>query len=208
MNWTSYGAASNVDSGVYNSFRLNFIYDFNWSVVFAGELNSQSIGFDQMFSLYKRFRVHAVAIRIRWFNDTQFVSVINMLPSGTTDSGTIPDQRSTNMYVQTRRRGAISRSVAGSNSNGAKNITSFRQYYQPRKILGLTKEQYRTDPETAGVMGEAANGAADPEKVALLTLQQWKMSNPTSSLDVSYQYELHMQFYVELFDPKYLVTSE
>jgi hypothetical protein len=27
MNWTTYGSASNVDSGVYNSFRLNSIFD-------------------------------------------------------------------------------------------------------------------------------------------------------------------------------------
>jgi hypothetical protein len=196
LKWNHFNSTSLVDSGFHNTYRLNSIYDPNYTATGSGEPNSQPTGYDQLAALYQKYKVHTAIIRVNYINDTQAATVV-------TFSAMDGNQRSTNMYEVSRRRNQFHTILQGSNSNGHANTTkSIKRKYYMRSILAKTKEQFRTSESVSADIG------ANPTDEVLLDIQQWLMSNPTSTSDQTFQYELKLIQFVEFFEPVYLATSE
>lgn len=159
--------------------RINSIFDPDLTSV-----GHQPYYYDQLSLLYKKYKVYAMTIDFQFTGDSNASIVFR--PAVTTAA---PAQTSTGFQLENER--PMSTSLAYS-SGGP--VTSGRLVYYPRKILGLTKDQYNDESNTEGLMGGLGVGSNPAIESVLNMMCFTTASNSVSVLRYKITYS------VKLFD--------
>ena len=150
-------------STTYHSIRLNSIYDPGYSWTF-GTKNTSSRGYSIISPLYVYYRVYSVKAFVRIWNTAncdmlvQLSTNLNSTPSNATDVDLVQRQESSLSRI-------LSRTAAGNKNSECE----FAVEIPINKVMGLTKEQFRTEADTESAMG------ANPGAVAYLHIQGWNI---------------------------------
>ncbi len=164
MYWSvfDYLAASSGSSSV-SSLRLNSIYDpgYSWSI---GTKNTSSRGYSIVSPLYVSYRVYSVDVYVKVWNTAN----TDMLVQLCTNTNTSPSNTSDVNLVQ-REESSMSKILPRAANGSSETSHEFKVRCPINKILGMTKEQYRTDENTESLI--SSNAAA----TAFLHLQVWNI---------------------------------
>ncbi len=150
----------------------------------------QPMGHDEYSVLYNKYRVMGIAYRCIAMNESttnQQDCVIIPKPNAT--GITTGNQLWEIPYSKPR--------VIAPEGSG-RSTTVFKGYMSPSRILGITKEQYRTDVSYSATMG------ANPALTARLHLYSQPSDTSTTSTT---RWKVNFVFYCELFDRHTLSTS-
>lgn len=141
--------------------------------------------------LFKRYRVHGASIDVWHINRSADPQQVTMFPSVTSVVTTNQDQA--------RCQPLSVNKVTGANEDGSNPALHLRRYYDMADIIGLTKEQYRTDITTSGAWDSA------PTKQVYLHIFTGSM---TGALNCVGTLAWRIRFHIEFFEPvNYLMTT-
>ncbi len=118
-------------SGAFYTYRISDLFDPNFTGV-----GTQPVGFDQLSTLYTRFRVLSVAVTVEANNNATTTTLSAVFPSS---QSTLPASPFS-WPLQPMARSALLNLPAGGN-----NTCRFHFKLDPAKVLGLTKNQYMSD---------------------------------------------------------------
>ena len=164
MYWSVFDyLAAAANSSSVSTIRLNSIYDpgYSWSL---GGKNTSSRGYSIVSPLYVEYRVYSVDLYIKVWNTAN----TDMLVQVCTNANTSPSNTSDVNLVQ-REESSMSKILPRAANGSEETSHEFKVRCPINKILGMSKEQYRTDQDTTSLIG------TNPAAVAFLHIQCWNI---------------------------------
>lgn len=176
--------------------RLNSLYDPNYDALTAGQ--HQPYGYDQYCTFFQKYRVHAVRVRMEWYNPTDvgglqqdiFCTMWPGVDGSTTLPGTnlniLGEATKAKLRVLSRKAGSAKRAV-------------LKGFYKPYRLLGISKKEYNTNQNF-----EAFNNV-NPYSTPILNAIAYNPANwsDTSKVDI----RINFVFYASMFRKKIVDMS-
>lgn len=164
MYWSVFDyLAAAANSSSVSTLRLNSIYDpgYSWSL---GGKNTSSRGYSIVSPLYVNYRVYSVDVYIKVWNTAN----TDMLVQICTNMNTSPSNTSDVNLVQ--REGSSTSKILPRAANGSSETShEFKVRCPLYQVLGMTREQYRTDMDTMSPI------STNPVATAFLHIQAWNI---------------------------------
>lgn len=188
-----YEDAITLDTGIVNTsdaatYRLNSL----WDPGYQASLSDQTVqNFPMFFSAtgpYQNYRVLGAKVKVQFVNigaSTAMILPIIHQQSALTNS----DQTLATIDNLTMIPGAAEPVMLG-NADGGNNLKTRSFYIAPWIPLGITREQYMTNPDTAG------NYGSDPNVEPLLTFQCIGLNT-----QAIVRYRIKIVYYAQVFTP-------
>lgn len=176
------------------TYSLNSLFDPE-----PGALNTYPLGWQQWSALYQRYRVFAASYELTLWNGSDDTSVIGALYISDAGGTGGLNGNVTSWLAQPRAR-----PINLGNKSGGKSQQVFRGKIYCPGYTGLTSEQYRTDPDTAGLLGSLSGGAAPVKNLKMFI----NLANTNIGVNTSQIYAtMKITYHAEVFDRTELTTS-
>ena len=167
----------------YTFWRNNSIYDPNGSGI-----GHQPLGYDQWSTFYSRYRVIGCKYRVTVSNPSDFPCKVGILAVNGAYSGNADETAFEQPHMKTHTVG----------SHTGKDVIEFTKYLANPRIVGVAPSAYRADDNYQALFG------TNPLEQISAIIQARSMGAGST---VNLMLNLHITYFVELFDRKMLPLS-
>lgn len=170
---------------MYHQYRINSLFDPNYTGT-----GHQPLGFDQLSTLYNRYRVYGMKYKVTFVNrDTVYQVDVAIQNRPNTTLHTVMDTVYESPYSQ--------KTTLGIEGSGA-SIRILKGYVSCAKILGISKTELKTDDENSAIVSQ------NPTHSPMLTLY---IFNQTSNQAAVVSTRVELVYFCEFYDRKLLTQS-
>lgn len=184
---STYSSGTNGAFGTSSTFSLNSLYDPDISGV-----GHQPYGYDQLTTIYNRYKVNGVLLRVTMMDTSDNLATVGMLLKTPTGSETL-----TNLTLDQAREKPMC--VTRNLVQGANEMVKVQEFIPLHRVFGWTRAQFSNDMDnsTAGVGGSP--GSQPKIEVAV--------AHPRGSAGVSAVVQVTLTYYATMYDRKIIDQS-